>query len=131
MRTINKEQQRRTSKKDGELLRDIFFHKRVRRSAAQSGSSPLFGGGNATRTAPLRTEPTRTLRWKRAIRENHGSRSVWAPVCVLGQSTGTSQSVSKVSIYTSLFQTMIPTHSRALSRLSRCTPDTKEESSED
>ena len=39
----------------------------VRHSAAQSGSRPLFGSGNTTRTAPLRTEPTRTLRWKRAI----------------------------------------------------------------
>ena len=37
-------------------------------STAQSGSRPLFGGGNATRTAPLRTEPTRTLRWKCAIK---------------------------------------------------------------
>ena len=43
--------------------------RRVRRRAAQSGSHPLFGSGNATRTAPLRTEPTRTLQWKCAIRE--------------------------------------------------------------
>ena len=41
--------------------------RRVRLSAAQSGSRPLFCSGNATRSAPLRTEPTRTLRWKRAI----------------------------------------------------------------
>ena len=36
--------------------------RRVWLSAAQSGSRPLFGGGNATRTAPLQTEPTHTLR---------------------------------------------------------------------
>ena len=39
----------------------------LRESTAQSGSRPLFGSGNATRTAPLWTEPTRTLRWKRTI----------------------------------------------------------------
>ena len=34
--------------------------RRVRLSAAESGSRPIFSGGNVTRTAPLRTEPTRT-----------------------------------------------------------------------
>ena len=43
--------------------------RRVWRSAAQSGSRPLFGSENVTRTAPLRTVPTRTLLWKRAISE--------------------------------------------------------------
>ena len=47
------------------------YSERVRRSVAQSGSRPLSPGhtpsGNATRTAPLWTEPTRTLRWKRSI----------------------------------------------------------------
>ena len=39
-------------------------------SLAQYGSvrvTPTFGGGNAIGAAPLATEPTRTLRWKRAI----------------------------------------------------------------
>ena len=37
---------------------------------AQFGSArvaPTFGVGKAFRAAPLRTEPTRALRWKRAI----------------------------------------------------------------
>ena len=40
-------------------------------SIAQYGSvriTSTFGGGNATRAAPLQTEPTRTLRWKCDIR---------------------------------------------------------------
>ena len=120
---MNKEQQCRTSKKYGKLLRDIFFHKQsfsrcpeipcgycvclllspcrtegtilsttqrtacvaqkagtlsgsqypngvvayCQTRAAQYGSvwvTPTFGGGNATHTAPLQTEPTSTLRWK-------------------------------------------------------------------
>ena len=43
--------------------------RRVRLNAAQSRSRPLFGSGIATCTEPLRTEPTRTLRWKCAIKE--------------------------------------------------------------
>ena len=35
--------------------------------AAQSGLRQLFGSGNLTRTAPLQTEPTRTLQWKCGI----------------------------------------------------------------
>ena len=108
--TMNKEQQCRTSKKNGKLLRDIFFNKQIpggfcvclllspcrtevtilstnqlttreaqtcrdpfRRlstpteeycetSTAPCGSvrvTPAFGGGYATRVAPLQTEPTR------------------------------------------------------------------------
>ena len=45
----------------------------MRLSAAQSGSHPLFGGGNATRTAPLQTEPTRTLQWKCAFSVTYGT----------------------------------------------------------
>ena len=43
-------------------------------STAKYGSvrvTPTFGGGNAIRAAPLRTEPTRTLRWKHAITDPH------------------------------------------------------------
>ncbi|CAL8350336.1 unnamed protein product [Boreogadus saida] len=29
--------------------------------------TPTFGSGNATRPAPLRSDPFRTLQWKRAI----------------------------------------------------------------
>ena len=43
--------------------------RRVQLSVAQSGSRPRFGSVNATRTAPMRTEPSRTLRWKCANRE--------------------------------------------------------------
>ena len=42
-------------------------------STAHRGSvrtTPTFGGGNANRAAPLHTEPTRTPRWKCAIKEN-------------------------------------------------------------
>ena len=62
-------------------------------SAAQSGSHPLFGSGNTTSNAPLRTELTRTLRWKCALHQyrcicsvslSKACKSGYASECIFG-----------------------------------------------
>ena len=85
-------------------VKETFF---IKSEDHSEYSNFTFGGGNTIRTAPLRTEPYRTLKWKRG---SSGYVAVMQLVCSILLRSGYVGAAYVLKIRDNIYSILYPTH---------------------